>query len=149
VSFDIRRKHCVHEGGTKFYQVITVSGNGRSVCMTHWGKYPGNIPTPAQQGESKLETYESLVGAHEDGMGKQREKMRRGYKKWKEDAVSSLEGKPLLSWLATTFGTMKGQEAYTFLTAGALPAAVPDAPVTKKEPAEPKTKTTNTSWGSW
>lgn len=48
----------VHEGGSKYYQVIRVGSNrfGRSAVITHWGKmHPGAPKEPKHHGQTKVE----------------------------------------------------------------------------------------------
>jgi predicted DNA-binding WGR domain protein len=85
----IHREYCLHEEGTKFYQVWTIFGSrtgfaldGELICtITQWGKGSGGLPNrKLPDGQHKI--FRDEDEANHVRFGIIREKKKRGYKDW-------------------------------------------------------------------
>lgn len=85
-EFSFEAKGAVHEGGTKYYQVIRLVRDGYgSVVITHWGKHhPGAPAEPRLHGSTKLDLLRGHGAAEYNGYIKNKEK--RGYHDWRVTA---------------------------------------------------------------
>lgn len=83
-NFIFKVEKCVHEEGTKFYQVILIQdAKRRSVVVTHWGAWHvGAELRPALHGQHKIELHES--GGTSAFNQARRKKEKRGYRYWQE-----------------------------------------------------------------
>ena len=83
MTFFCRAVRSIHEGGTKYYQVITILNNAtnRGVVVTHSGAYKeGATIVPRTHGKIKTQTLaSSTIGT---GNSAKRAKEKRGYIKW-------------------------------------------------------------------
>jgi predicted DNA-binding WGR domain protein len=147
--FLVEQKSAVHTGGTKFYQTIVIAGGGRSACVNHWGKYPGRVPRPNEQGESQLETYPGESQAHTASRAKQGAKEKRGYSKWRSTSETVRNVKTLFEFINRDFPGRIASELLTHF-GGTTTAATPVEEPKKKQPIPPAPSAPKpTEWGSW
>lgn len=155
-AFNVKVAKVVHSGGSKFYQIVAIQGKGNSVCLTHWGKYSGDIPRPLHGGETQLETYPIGSGGATQMRQKMRDKTKRGYKDW-DESDTPMTADALKKFITDSFPTDKRKAAFDHLIADLSSADIdgpPEvdpapAPAPKREPSAPTTKTSSKEWGSW
>jgi hypothetical protein len=85
--FEFRARHAVHEGNTKYYQVISVTNTvtGDGVVVTHWGSWTsGASREPKLHGKAtKVDTF-VRHSAQSAASSTVRAKSKRGYSSWDE-----------------------------------------------------------------
>ena len=88
MSISVFPYYMVHEGGTKFYEVVrlTNDSNGRSIVFNRWGKvndfHHGG-------GQTKQESFDNGFSADQTAIQKITEKEKRGYKDRKSTRLNS------------------------------------------------------------
>ena len=151
--FRVERKWCAHTGGTKFYQTITIQTASKSVCILHWGKWPGAVPMPSNTSyQSQFEVFNTQSGAEQMAREKIAAKKTRGYNTWSSN-WDDFDEAGLSNWLAVNANPNHVKDIASHFSLSApkkappapKPVATPAPKPTRQEPAMPKPD----GWGSW
>jgi hypothetical protein len=149
--FSIDHKSAVHAGGTKFYGIIVISNGDKSALVTHWGKYPGKVPTPLDSQDIQVTVYGTDLGADRSASDKKHEKNKRGYNTWKTRSERMADEVELANWLMLNLTKDAANELATHFSIdpkakrAAKPAPEPKTAPPSREPAIAKPE----GWGSW
>jgi predicted DNA-binding WGR domain protein len=156
MSGRIVKTSAVHEGGTKFYQIIAIRSldEKRSVLVTHWGKYPGRIPDPTWGGQRKVQVFsnpnEAFVALDRQRSVKRARGYGRGSGGWVTSDIKPLNAKQLESVLDIFLHKDRKsiQEHLGFNEVVAPDPTPPDNHASKRQPKEEKINR-GVEWGSW
>ncbi|MPS48570.1 hypothetical protein [Methylobacillus sp.] len=104
MKYDIKALYAVHEGGTKFYQIIQIVelNSGRSVCVTNWGKYTNGCKREPRLhkggGGVKVDMFDKPSGSMRAVTNQKRAKTRNGYIDWREEVAHLSSAEELRVW---------------------------------------------------
>lgn len=159
----IKRWFGLHSGGTKFYQVFTISVEGSPIAyqINHWGGYSfADDPIPRHGGQvKKIERRASEVEWEADRTRRSKAKPHgedRGFYKFESPSVSEFSRlDDFESALKSIFSTKDAEGIFRALTATSptlgevAPEPRPAPEVVAAKTEEPTLETKHAEWASW
>lgn len=159
-TFSLRRQHAIHEGGTKYYQVIIIQDEkGRAVVCTHWGAHDPRITmAPLHHGQCKIEVMET--GGLSVYNTARRNKEKRGYARWTAEPAITFDGKFLRAKINGIFKPKDVDAICKYFEDKTWQSAISEEPTDPEierlfsgrpssEPEPEKPAQDHADWGTW
>lgn len=156
--FEFSVQRSVHDGGTKYYQVIGIrASSGHGIVVTHYGRHaPGFPHEPKNHGQCKIERLPSCVAS--TAISRRRAKEKRGYSAWSEKIDRSIAADELLTKVREWFSADDERIIMQYMTGTAVMDMSPVSEPKFIEPSLDKVKITaapvieapkSAEWGTW
>lgn len=146
--FSIQAQHCLHEEGTKAYQVWRIGRGNAWVTVHQWGKASALHSGYGHGGEVKVLPFTSPSLAQKDVSKVIHAKSGRGYRNWSVPVDRNVDEKELSEWLRTYFGNERAWLVLKNLDLTAT-AEVETFEEVKPKPAREEKVDRGPEWGAW